>query len=43
MYKINFISFLKIDNQNPVSGFITKAEWPSQNKMVGFKHRRKFG
>jgi len=43
MYKINFISFVQIDNQNSILGLTTKADALSQNKMVGLKHRRKFG
>jgi hypothetical protein len=43
MYKLDFISFVQIDNQNSILGLTTKAEFLSQNKMVGLKHRRKFG
>jgi len=43
MYKLNFISFVEIDNQNSISGLTTKAEFLNQNKVVGLKHRRKFG
>jgi hypothetical protein len=43
MYKINFVSFLQIYNQNPIPGFTIKADCLSENKMVGLKHRRKFG
>tara|TARA_Y100000588_G_scaffold231711_1_gene245442 strand:- start:1274 stop:1405 length:132 start_codon:yes stop_codon:yes gene_type:complete len=43
MYKIDFISFGQIDNQNFISGLTAKAEFLSKNKIVGLKHRGKLG